>query len=381
MFVLKKFCLSMGLFMLAALVSPGQASAQGATRVVVSSTAAPVFVLPDSARVPLRTAKEGSVLTVIAAEDGWYRVEFQDQQWGRRVGYIEKRHVRVIAAPTPQTVDLHVQQPVDLTVPESRPAQSGFQPQQPQVTQTDTQPSTEIGLRLARARLQERGWVDVNVGSAQPAESVVTTVGTRTLFRETASFTNSYNQPRGSRFDFGGGYMFTSVIGLGMSFTGTANEELPDLGIRIPHPTHFDAHANDVGTGDAKLQRVETGINIQAMINATPTSDNLRVRVFAGPTFFRVKADTIDSVRYNQDFMTVLPIQVVDITGYQFSESEGTGWGVHAGADVSYFFSRTVGLGGAMSFSRGTVELADMAGPFKVKAGGLQTGVGFRLRF
>ena len=49
---------------------------------------------------------------MIASEGDWYRVEFQDPQFGRRVGYIEKRHVSVIAAPA--------QQAVDLSVPESK---------------------------------------------------------------------------------------------------------------------------------------------------------------------------------------------------------------------------------------------------------------------
>ena len=373
---MKKLCLLMGsfVFTLAVLASAGQVSAQSATRVVVNATAAPVLVKPDLAMTPLRMAKEGSVLNVIAAEGAWYRIEFQDPQLGRRVGYIEKRHVSVMATP--------VQQATDLTAPESRPAQNGFQTQQPQVSETASQPSPEvIGSVLARVKAQERVWIDVNVGIAQAGENGVTTVGNRTLFRETATFTNSYNQPRGADFDFGGGYMFTPVVGLGMSFTGTAHEGLPNMGVRIPHPLQFNAHANDIALGDTKLQRVESGVNIQAMINVTPNSENIRVRVFGGPTFFRVQADTIDSVRYNQDYLVFLPVQTVDITGYEFSKSEGTGWGIHAGADVSYFFSRVVGIGGVLRFSRGTTELVDMAGPFEVKAGGLQTGGGLRLRF
>ena len=47
---------------------------------------------------PLRLAKDGSILNVVAGEGEWYRVEFNDPQWGRQVGYIEKRHVSVIAA-------------------------------------------------------------------------------------------------------------------------------------------------------------------------------------------------------------------------------------------------------------------------------------------
>ena len=133
---MKKFCLLIGLFMLGVLARPGQATAQSATRVVVTATAAPVLVQPDPAMIPLRMAKEGSVLNVIASEAAWYRIEFQDPQLGRRVGYIEKRHVSVVALP--------VQQPIDVTVPESSPAQNGSQTQQRLVSQTVSQPSAEI---------------------------------------------------------------------------------------------------------------------------------------------------------------------------------------------------------------------------------------------
>ena len=117
------------------------------------------------------------------------------------------------------------------------------------------------------------------------------------------------------------------------------------------------------------------------MINATPNADRVRVRLFGGPTFFRVKADTIDDIRYNQVFLILLPVNSVDITTYNFSEAEGTGWGFHVGGDVSVFFSRVVGVGGFVRLSRGTVELEDFSGTYDVKAGGFQTGGGLRLRF
>jgi hypothetical protein len=133
-FVVKKLCLLIGLFMLGVLARPSHASAQSARRVVVSATAAPVFVKPDTAMTPLRLAKEGSVLNVIVGEGEWYQIEFQDPQWGRRVGYIEKRHVSVQAAAS--------QQALDLTVAESDPAQNGSDRQ---VTRTMSQPVAETG--------------------------------------------------------------------------------------------------------------------------------------------------------------------------------------------------------------------------------------------
>ena len=224
-------------------------------------------------------------------------------------------------------------------------------------------------------------WIDVNFGIATAAEDTYSTTLPSPLFGETATFSAEYSQPRGAEFDFGGGYMFTPVVGLGVSFTGTAHKGSPTATIRIPHPTFFNTFATDVAVGDTELNRTEGGFNIQAMINVTPNADRVRVRLFGGPTFFRVKADTIDDVLYDQAFLIFLPVNAVDITNYEFSEAEGTGWGFHVGGDVSVFFSRVFGVGGFVRVSRGTVELSDFSGTVDIKAGGFQTGGGLRLRF
>jgi hypothetical protein len=56
---------------------------------------APVFVLPDATRQPLRVAKEGSVLRLLNEDSEWCNVDFDDPQFGRRVGYIQKQYVVV----------------------------------------------------------------------------------------------------------------------------------------------------------------------------------------------------------------------------------------------------------------------------------------------
>jgi hypothetical protein len=56
--------------------------------------AAPVFLLPDTTRTPLRILARGTYVRVLEDQGEWLRVEFPDSQFGPRVGYVEKRHVR-----------------------------------------------------------------------------------------------------------------------------------------------------------------------------------------------------------------------------------------------------------------------------------------------
>jgi hypothetical protein len=234
----------------------------------------------------------------------------------------------------------------------------------------------------AFAQSFERGWVDVNIGVAVAAEKTFTTNSTDAFFLESATFETTYHQPTGASVDFGGGFMFTPRIGAGISFTGTAHEGPADLRIVVPHPL-FTSTASDSDKTKDKLQRTEGGVNIQVMA-VVSQSDRLRVRVFGGPSYFRVKQDIVDTIHYDYAFLFSSPAIAADITGEDLREVEGKAWGFHAGGDVSWFFTRVVGLGGFARFSRANVEFDDAfddAGAIEVKAGGFQTGGGLRLKF
>ena len=64
----------------------------------------------------------------------------------------------------------------------------------------------------------QKTWIDVNIGAAQSSQGSVATGFQTRMFSEIASFASVYPKPtRGADFDFGGGYMFTPVLGAGVS--------------------------------------------------------------------------------------------------------------------------------------------------------------------
>jgi hypothetical protein len=81
------------------------------------------------------------------------------------------------------------------------------------------------------------------------------------------------------------------------------------------------------------------------------------VRVFGGPSFFRLKADMVQDIEFDQAASIFSRANFVSITGYDQIEVEGSGIGFHAGADMSVFFARVVGLGAFARCSRGTVSV------------------------
>jgi hypothetical protein len=229
----------------------------------------------------------------------------------------------------------------------------------------------------------ERVWVDVNLGVATSQADDETYVYDFQLFSEPAALAVAYPKPsRGASFDFGGGYMFTPKLGVGISFVGTAHEDPAGLGATIPHPFFFNATTVVSGATDEELSRSEAAAHLQLMFAPVHT-ERVRVRVFGGPSVVRYQAEMVQDLQFLQTATPLSRLNQVTLNGFQFVDVEGTGFGFHVGADVSYFFTRVVGIGGFGRFNRGTVEIDEPLSETKqdVTVGGFQFGAGLRLRF
>ena len=69
---------------------PANARTQTSGAVAVD---APVFLLPDATRTPLRTLAAGTFLSIGEIREGWVQVTFNDGALGARTGWIERRFV------------------------------------------------------------------------------------------------------------------------------------------------------------------------------------------------------------------------------------------------------------------------------------------------
>jgi hypothetical protein len=196
-----------------------------------------------------------------------------------------------------------------------------------------------------------------------------------------------YERPTGGLFDIGVGYMFHPRIGFGLNLAGTAHESEAKVSISVPHPFLFDRLATDVATTDQRLWWEEAAVNLHVMVKLTPLDSRFVARVFGGPTYFAVKQEAVSDFSVTETLDLATAAYTVNLSDYEYADSEGSGWGFHLGADVDYFFTSHVGLGGTFRFNRGTVDLDD---PLlrevdeidrDVKVGGAQIGGGLRLKF
>ena len=100
-------------------------AATAATPVVAQTDAvvveaAPVYLYPTTQRTPLQTLPVNTVVRVLAEEGDWFRVEFPDSRFGPRVGYVEKKRVRLSRVQ---------EQPI--TPPPAKPPRQPPPPEQP----------------------------------------------------------------------------------------------------------------------------------------------------------------------------------------------------------------------------------------------------------
>ena len=76
----------LGGFALIVLLMPAPAGAQPNEPRARVIQEAPLVLLPDARRVPLRVAAVGTTLVVIGDEGEWLHIQFQDPQYGLRTG-------------------------------------------------------------------------------------------------------------------------------------------------------------------------------------------------------------------------------------------------------------------------------------------------------
>ena len=142
-----------------------------------------------------------------------------------------------------------------------------------------------------------------------------------------------------------------------MNITGTAHEDTAAVGVTAPHPFFFNASDTDASLTEHVLLRQEGAFNVQMMLAPIRGLIVCACGFLAGLPLFRYRADMVQDVDNPQLASFFSRANLVTITGYESEKAEGSGVGFHVGSDLSWFFSRVVGVGGFARFSHGTVTV------------------------
>jgi hypothetical protein len=227
-----------------------------------------------------------------------------------------------------------------------------------------------------------RGWVDINLVSVGSQQDEQTYTFSTPVFDEVATAATVYPKlSSGRRGDIAAGVNVHPRIGVGVHFDLINYDSEVGMALRVPHPLFFNRFAEDARVTDSPLERRDRAVDIAAVFTV-PTPDAWRVRLFGGPTYFSVSQEMVEDIGFNQLF-DIFGLNLVEIDTFTRRTVDGTAWGFNAGADVSYFFSRNVGVGAVVRFNRGTVTVDEplTGNSADLEAGHTTVGAGLRLRF
>jgi hypothetical protein len=222
--------------------------------------------------------------------------------------------------------------------------------------------------------LAGRGFLLVN-GGYQISSHDFEQVSTLRANVEDGSFTTDYDVKSGPSFDVAGGANVWRRLAVGVGVTRFSRSTPSTLTGSVPHPFFFD-RLRSVSGDIAGLEREELAIHVDA-IATVPIGARLQVMAFGGPSFFRVKQDMVSTFTWAETY----PFDDASFSSATIVDADGSKLGFNVGADVGFFFSRQVGVGGTIRFSAATVEIDAAGGTHDVKAGGVHAGGGLRLRF
>jgi hypothetical protein len=144
---------------------PAVAAAQTAT--VLAN--APIYVTPVATQSPLRVASAGTTLQVLEDQGEWAKIAYNDPQWGRRIGWVQRSTIRIKD---------EALQPMDLSVPERpAPASPAVQPVFRPAETSYAYPTTETSIGWAFLNVEDinstLGWNASFAGNLAPWIGIV----------------------------------------------------------------------------------------------------------------------------------------------------------------------------------------------------------------
>ena len=225
--------------------------------------------------------------------------------------------------------------------------------------------------RIASAQTMQwtdKGYVSFNVG-VQVGSHDLDTSSSFPLYDETATVTSTQKVKGGGLFDVGGAYrVWGNNLLAGVTVSHTASDTNVSLSASVPDPLVTDRPRTVTGS-QSGAEHSETAIHLNA-IWMMPVANKLDVGVFAGPTIFMVKQDTITTLSVGEPGPTVDAPLV---------EVKKTTAGFNLGVDVQYLIHKKWAVGGIARYSWGSASIDGATD--KLTVGGFNIGVGGRYRF
>jgi hypothetical protein len=194
-------------------------------------------------------------------------------------------------------------------------------------------------------------------------------------FAEPAVVNSSFRFASAPSIDLGGAYHVRPQWSVGLQFTRLGKAGHDAVSAQIPHPFVFNRLR--AVSGDASLDRSETGVHFQA-IYTRPVFRRWTGSLSAGPSWIHVGQDIVQDVTVTQ----VYPYDTATFASAVAVRRTATHVGFNLGAAADYEATRRVAVRVSLAYTHAGLELpADDSHTVHVSAGGARLGGGVLFRF
>ena len=230
--------------------------------------------------------------------------------------------------------------------------------------------------RAAATTRTGRSFIAIN-GGYQTDDHTFSETRQQDLYGEQLRWTTDYGIEGGAQYQGTvGGYVANGLGGAVTYSFYQDNNSTGAVAASVPHPFFFN-QPRQVEGQSAALEHREQVVHFSALY-VLPIGSNLQIGVAGGPSLFMVNRTFVDSVLYDETY----PFDSATFSSTTTREVKENQAGFHVGADVSWYFTDNVGVGGGVRFSRATLKFPAAGTDETISAdlGGVQVGAGLRIR-
>lgn len=203
-----------------------------------------------------------------------------------------------------------------------------------------------------------------------------TDTATPLIHAEPGQFTAAYEVPRAAAFSVGGHVRVWRHVRAGVSYARSSRSSSAHITGAVPHPFFFSRNRTIEGEA-SNATRSDATLAVQ-LRGSLRVARQTMLSVFGGPAWISVTQGLVHQINFAESY----PYDTASFTSATVRSAKRSKAAFLAGADLSHFFSRRIGVGGGFRYSAATVNLPSLdSDVLTTKAGGLDVTAGIRLRF
>ncbi len=228
------------------------------------------------------------------------------------------------------------------------------------------------------AAAQERFRISISAGH-QPTRTSFAEEQTFDQYLEQGSFTFGRTLDKAVFFDGGVAVRLWRRLHAGAAVSIFEDRGAGAVTARVPHPLYFEKPRTVTGEV-SDVTRREIGQHISAGWQI-PDVDGLDLIVFGGPSIFTTEQLFVTTLTMGLD-KEVYPFDSLAFPGTVTEKDRKHVLGYHAGVDMMWRFTNTIGAGALLRYTHGRKDFTPTGGdPVEIEVGGLHVGGGVRLMF